>query len=831
MIAPHFDIAQEQRYRSHFLRRDAVSFSLLAGLVLLFNLLLFKADARFWPNGPVHQALVALRIFIILGSGAAIFFSLRTKEIVIFDRWAVGWGMLLALTNIPVILSRPATYTGNIVPELLAVVCLFAVMPDRRLYRLTPPISFAFGSLILLLTVKQLPEPVALLSILISYLTAIVMGYRISKAFFSYRREAFLAAEELAEAHRQAYESEQLYRLLVQHSHGIIYSIRPDGCMGFVSPSWTRLLGQPVDQVVGKDFRTFVHQDDVPGCEAFLQKTVETGEVQQGVLYRVFHADGTMRWHRSNIVPCFNEKREIISFVGNAVDETEQVLREEELRQARHEAEAASRAKTEFLALVSHEIRTPLNALVGFSTLARKSHDPDKITRYLSILEESSHSLMELVNDILDMSKIEAERMTLEAALFNLNQLLGSLEGQYRQIAEQKGLAFQMALSDGLPEWVLGDQLRIRQILANLLSNAVKFTRQGEVCFTVTAESPHASDAVVLRVEVRDSGIGIPEGKISQLFQPFHQFDPGISREFGGTGLGLAIVQNLVRLIGGRIAVESGDGAGSCFTVLLPVTKASPPVSSQPPDPSVATLGVLVVEDNEFSRLLLRDILVSLGHQVTVSDNGLKALQILEQQRFDLILLDIRMPGIDGVELTRRLRDDEQQQDVRAVPIIAITADADTATRDACLAVGINRVLAKPIASETLAKTIADLCGIGMPLTVSKEPLLNARTLAGLGTDPERYRQYRAMLTQDIRENLQRLQSACSHDDQEELVRSAHTLKGLYAQFENPEPLKLAAWLQHNAATASPVEKQHTIATLQAIFLQDQARIDKEEAR
>jgi PAS domain S-box-containing protein len=814
MIPSRTDIAQEQRYRSHFLRRDAVSFSLLAGLVLLFNLLLFKADARFWPSGPVHQALVALRIFMILGSGAAIFFSLRTKESVVFDRWAVGWGMLLALTNIPVILSRPATYTGNIVPELLAVVCLFAVMPDQRLYRLAPPVTLAFGSLILLLTVKQLPEPVALLSLLISYLTAIVMGYRISKAFFGYRREAFLAAEELAQAHREAHESEQLYRLLVQNSHGIIYSIRSDGCMGFASPSWTRLLGQPIDQVVGKDFRTFVHQDDIPGCEAFLQKTVETGEVQQGVLYRVFHADGTLRWHRSNIVPCFNEQHEIISFVGNAVDETEQVNREQQLRHARIAAEAANQAKTEFLALVSHEIRTPLNALVGFSALAVKTSDPVKLSQYLAILKESSGSLMELVNDILDMSKIEARRMTLETAPVKLRQLAENLEEQYRSLAEHKGLEFKLELSPALPLWIAGDQLRLRQILANLLSNAIKFTSQGAVTCSINIVSEPPDGAALLCIEIKDSGIGIAADNISQLFRPFHQLDPGISRKYGGTGLGLAIVRSLLDIMGGRISVESKEGVGSRFTVLMPFTETAAPAEVSPPLLWVNPLSVLVVEDNKFNRLLLENILITWGHSVTLAEDGALALLSLEQQSFDLILLDIRMPGIDGIEVASRLREREQQNSLQAVPIIAITADTDAATEKACLFAGINRVLSKPVDVTQLATVIAELCGVGESPIDGQLLQLSQQAYAGLGGDSERAQRFLQLLRQDIDQQLQALQKSFEQDDREELGHAAHTLKGLVSHLDAPELLSTMKWLQHNAGTANREQLQLVLSRI-----------------
>jgi PAS domain S-box-containing protein len=814
MIPIPADILHEQRYRSHFLRRDAVSFSLLAGLVLLFNILLFKADARFWPSGPVHDGLVALRCFLILGSAAAILISLRTCKPAVFDRWALGWGIMLALTNNLVILSRPASYTGNVVPELIAVLCLFAVMPDRNTYRLLPSLLMATGSIILLFTVKQLPEPVALLSILFSYLAALVMGYRISTAFFGYRREAFLATEALAQSHNESLESEKQYRLLVQNSHGIIYSIRPDGSFGFVSLSWNRLLGHQPEEVIGKNFRNFIYPDDIPACETFLKKTVETGESQTGVLYRIYHANGSVRWHRSNIIPCFNEQHEIVSFVGNAVDETEQVNREQELRLARVAAEAANQAKTEFLALVSHEIRTPLNALVGFSALAGKATDPVKLSQYLAILKESSGSLMELVNDILDMSKIEAHRMTLETVPVNIRQLAGSLEEQYRPLAEQKGLLFTMRFCSALPEWIAGDQLRVRQILANLLSNAIKFTSQGSVECSIYLESVVDAGSALLRIEVKDSGIGIPADKISQLFQAFHQLDPGISRNFGGTGLGLAIVHNLLEIMGGRISVESTAGAGSCFTVLLPFTETSAPVETSPPLLFVQPLSVLVVEDNQFNRLLLEDILVSWGHRVTLAEEGAEALDLMKQQQFELILLDIRMPGIDGIEVAHTVRQREQQQSLQAVPIIAITADTDMATQATCTQAGINRVLSKPVSAPLLAATIAELCGTGDSSVNAQTLSLNQQAYTGLGGNPERAEQFLQLLQQDIVQHLQVLQRTFDQDDRDGLRQAAHTLKGLVSHLDAPELFNSMQWLQSNAGAASREQLHQVISRI-----------------
>ena len=371
------------------------------------------------------------------------------------------------------------------------------------------------------------------------------------------------------------------------------------------------------------------------------------------------------------------------------------------------QSKMALQARSEFLALVSHEIRTPLNALVGFSSLVRTTTDPVKIQQYHSILEQASHALMELVNNILDLSKIEAQRMVFETVPFNLRQLVGSLEEQYSALAGQKKLAFQVVMADRVPAWVRGDPVRLRQILANLLANAVKFTESGSVSCTVDlAGRPGDQGVPHIRFAVRDSGIGIPEDKLPLLFRPFQQVDPSTSRRFGGTGLGLAIVHHLVAKMQGNLTVDSRQGAGSCFAVTLPLeeTEALPAPRALPG--SLASRKVLVVEDNHFNRRLMEDILTSWGQQVTTAEDGRQALLALEQHPFALILLDIRMPDIDGIEFARRVRDREQQLSKPSVPIIVVTADADAATREACLAAGVTTLLEKPVSPEKLFQAI-----------------------------------------------------------------------------------------------------------------------------
>ncbi len=494
-----------------------------------------------------------------------------------------------------------------------------------------------------------------------------------------------------------------------------------------------------------------------------------------------------------------------------------------ELSAAKKTSETANIAKSQFLAVMSHEIRTPLNALVGFSSLARTTTDPVKLGQYHSILEQSSHSLMELVNDILDMSKIEAERMECESVPFNLRQLIASLEEQYQHLAARKVLLFHVIVQDNVPAWIMGDPVRLRQILANLLANAIKFTDSGGVSFSIVmGNGDQGNGQPMLRFEVRDAGIGIPESSLDLLFQPFRQLDSTITRKFGGSGLGLAIVHSLVTMMQGTISVDSREGEGSSFVVELPflATEQLPAELSAPPVILAQGL-VLVVEDNEFNRRLLKDNLTSWGQEVLLAEDGWQALQLLEQQRFDLVLLDIRMPGIDGIEVATRVRQQELERLEKPVPIIAITADVNDATRKACLSAGINAVLAKPVLPEQLAKAITLHCPGTMTASVGNEPLLNPQANSDLGSDPERARQFRELLLQDIDEELQCLQTALADDDRDRLGQAAHTLKGLCGHLAIPEPAEISAWLQHNALSARTEQLRPVIEQLKFKLAQE----------
>ncbi|SEA35029.1 PAS domain S-box-containing protein [Desulfuromusa kysingii] len=615
-------------------------------------------------------------------------------------------------------------------------------------------------------------------------------------------------AHEIAEhqkANKARQESEAHFRLIAENVSDVVWKLDRDYRFTYISPSDERLRGYRADEVLGQHIFELFDEAGVATVKKFAAARLQAelqGINTGSIMFEARHRckDGRWLWVEVSATPERDADGAVIGHYGISREITERKQIEDEVRQAKAAAEEANKAKSQFLASISHEIRTPLNSLLGFSTLARTTTNPEKLDQYLNILEQSSRSLMALVNDILDMSKIEAERMQVDAVPFSLQQLISQLEDQYRPLAEGKSLVFNVVVNSDVSNWYIGDPVRVRQILDNLLNNAIKFTHKGEVNFTLGLNKSVADvEQQRLCFEICDTGIGIPGSYHDQLFQPFRQLDPSITRQFGGTGLGLAIVHSLVMLMQGEIRVNSHEGLGSCFIVELPLKETEVVAEDHILSALTTRVNTLLVEDNEFNRLLLADILLSWGHQVVLAENGQQALQLVDHQTFDLILLDVRMPDINGIEVARQIRKNEQERVVSPLPIIAITADADTVTRTVCFEAGMNAVLAKPIIPEQLARTIA--IHLNMPLTtpVGEVLPLNVQTQKGLGDDPVRTCQYHDLLRNDIDAELQRLHRALQQQKRSEMELSAHTLKGLLAQLSNPALAKQAKWLQQNA--------------------------------
>ncbi|MCP5157847.1 MAG: PAS domain S-box protein [Gammaproteobacteria bacterium] len=666
-------------------------------------------------------------------------------------------------------------------------------------------------------------------------------------------------------------EAEERFRGAFETApHGMAL-ISTEGRWLKVNRAVCEIVGYDEEELLVTDFQTITHPDDLDADLGYVQQLLEGRIPSYQMEKRYFHKDGRIVWILLSVSLVRDDAGQPIHFVSQIQDITErkqaallQRRAEAALIEAKHAAEQANQAKSEFLANMSHEIRTPMNAMIGLTQLTLDTDLNPQQTDYLQKILSSSKALLKLLNDILDYSKIEAGRLEMEALDFALDEILCDIVGLFAIKAEAKGIDLIFEVAPQVPMSLNGDPLRLGQVLNNLVGNAMKFTKQGKVQVQVET-TQHAFGMPMLRFSIHDTGIGMTEEQIGRLFQAFTQADASTTRNFGGTGLGLTICKQLVELMQGNIGVESVLDRGSTFYFTIPLRPASAPLPSRKEDQlykartmvdaknnqvtpfnpcsarrhplfemtrPIHGARVLLVEDNAANQLVAQGFLEKMALVVDIVCHGQEAVEKAMTQDYDVILMDLQMPEMDGFEATRRIRTAARGY---ALPIIAMTAAAMPEDQAAVAAAGMNDHITKPIDSEVLAETllkwvslrsqagmtapqpkIAGAAEIGRPFTI---PGLNLKTAIQLAdNDWSVLRLILDTFQRDFADANDRLDDYLAKSQYEKAIRLVHTVKGLAGNVGADDLRSLAKRFEQELRTGQKHSQYRFKAALQAVL-------------
>lgn len=500
-------------------------------------------------------------------------------------------------------------------------------------------------------------------------------------------------------------ESEKENREIVMYCQAIIMKHDMSGFILSANPATGESLGDKNGNLIGKNLREFVPSGSKQDFDDYLLRINNTSVVS-GVIKLRTKKGKEIFWLYKNIRKEDNGKH-VICY---AQDITDRIEMENALKDANDRALESVKFKEQFLANMSHEIRTPLNTIIGFTDLVKETKLNEQQKEYVELINTSGHNLLVIINDILDLSKIEAGKMTFESIDINLPQMLQKLRDMFAPKANGKGIKLGLYPSESLPEFVKGDPTRLFQIFNNLLSNSIKFTDRGEVSLSAEVLLKDERQAKI-EFLVTDTGIGIPEDRLESIFESFTQAGDDTTRKFGGTGLGLTIVKKLVELQGGEISVISHVGKGSTFRVAIPMLlgekRELPKQKAEKIDFKLGKVKVLIAEDNKINQLLAKKVLDNWNFETEIAENGKEAIEKLSEKYYDIVLMDIQMPEMDGYEATNYIRT-KMKAPFREIPILAMTAHAAATEASACIEAGMNDYISKPFDSQELYNKIAN---------------------------------------------------------------------------------------------------------------------------
>jgi PAS domain S-box-containing protein len=569
------------------------------------------------------------------------------------------------------------------------------------------------------------------------------------------------------------------YKAVVEDGSDIIFVVDFTGNIHYHNTSVHETLGYRAKSLIAKNFFDYIRPETVGDLKkkfTLSQKRAFTENVE----FQFLCKDGTFRFLEFNAINLKHKE----GFEGFILDCRDIAQRKE------NEAELVrlQKAKEQFLANMSHEIRTPINGIVGMANLLGQNPSPIERETYLSAIKHSAENLTVIINDILDLAAIESGKLKFEKIGFNLRDILPSLISTFTYQAREKRISVDYLIDDNLNKILLGDPVRLNQILINLISNAVKFTHNGSIKVLCKAEREQKGMCWV-RIEVVDTGVGIPEEKLNTIFESFSQADASVTRKYGGTGLGLTIVKQLVELQKGSITVESKEHVGSSFIVLIPFAIGKPSAISSPKDAKAlknahaSQLFVLLVEDNDINRLYAKSILKNWNCYTETAENGLVAIEKIKNQEYDVVLMDIQMPVMDGYETTKAIRLMETPQ--RNVPIVALTANATKADVEKCIAAGMDDYLPKPFTPDDLYRKLFKELKLTPKEKIKKKPsngeakkIYNLDYLRSVsGNNEEFIREMVLTFTQTIPPVLEEMAIALKGTDWVRLARLAHQIK------------------------------------------------------